>query len=130
MKPGADLSPSRPRGDHRGLSGGARSARTSPSWATTPGGALCQLVAVKYPERIGRLVLTPADAYENFPPPAFRPLRTIALAPALVFVLVQSMRPARARRLPIAYGWVTKRPRIRSRHRWLEPARQSARDQA
>jgi pimeloyl-ACP methyl ester carboxylesterase len=38
------------------------------------GGALCQLVVAAHPERIGRLVLTNCDAFENFPPPAFRPL--------------------------------------------------------
>ncbi len=38
------------------------------------GGALCQLVAADHPERIGRLVLTNCDAFENFPPPAFRRL--------------------------------------------------------
>ena len=39
------------------------------------GGALSQLVAVDQPERLGRLVLTPCDAYENFLPPMFRPLQ-------------------------------------------------------
>src|SRR5215212_8545420 len=32
------------------------------------GGAICQLVATRNPERLGRLVLTPCDAYENFLP--------------------------------------------------------------
>jgi pimeloyl-ACP methyl ester carboxylesterase len=90
------------------------------------GGALCQLVAVKYPDRLGRLVLTPADAYENFPPPPFRPLRTIALAPALVFMLIHSMRPAWARRLPLGYGWVSKRVPEALTASWIEPARHSA----
>ncbi len=89
------------------------------------GGALCQLVAVRHPERLGRLVLTPADAYENFPPPVFRALRTIALSPALVFLLVQLMRPAWARRLPIGYGWVTKRAPDELTASWLDPARHS-----
>ena len=45
------------------------------------GGALCQLVAAHHPERLGRLVLTPCDAYENFLPPAFRPLQMLAHVP-------------------------------------------------
>ncbi|WP_410871240.1 alpha/beta fold hydrolase [Nocardia sp. A7] len=35
------------------------------------GGMLAQLVVAHRPERIARLVLTPCDAYENFPPPLF-----------------------------------------------------------
>src|SRR2546421_6959934 len=46
------------------------------------GGALCQLVALDHPERIGRLVLTPCDAYENFLPLMFRPLQVLAHVPA------------------------------------------------
>ncbi len=42
------------------------------------GGALCQLVIDRHPERIGRLVLTNCDAFENFPPAAFRPRRADA----------------------------------------------------
>jgi pimeloyl-ACP methyl ester carboxylesterase len=38
------------------------------------GGALCQLVCAWHPERIGRLVLINCDAFENFPPPAFKPV--------------------------------------------------------
>jgi pimeloyl-ACP methyl ester carboxylesterase len=37
------------------------------------GGALCQLVCAHHPERIGSLVLVNCDAFENFPPKAFRP---------------------------------------------------------
>ncbi|HEV7161922.1 MAG TPA: alpha/beta hydrolase [Solirubrobacteraceae bacterium] len=74
------------------------------------GGALSQLVAVHHPERLGRLVLTPCDAYENFLPPMFRPLQVLAHIPGAVFVVGQSLRPRVARRLPFAYGWLSKRP--------------------
>ena len=73
------------------------------------GGALCQLVAVHHPARLGRLVLTPCDAYENFLPPAFRGLQVLARIPGAVFVIAQSLRPRAVRRLPFAYGWLTKR---------------------
>ena len=49
--------------------------------ANDTGGALCQLVVTRHPERIGRLVLTPCDAYENFLPPAFRYLQPLARIP-------------------------------------------------
>jgi pimeloyl-ACP methyl ester carboxylesterase len=74
------------------------------------GGALSQLVAVHHPQRLGRLVLTPCDAYENFLPPMFRPLEILARIPGAVFLVAQSLRPRAARRLPFAYGWLTKRP--------------------
>lgn len=74
------------------------------------GGALSQLVAIHHPERLGRLVLTPCDAYENFLPPMFRPLQVLARIPGAVFVIGQSLRPRAARRLPFAYGWLAKRP--------------------
>jgi pimeloyl-ACP methyl ester carboxylesterase len=87
------------------------------------GGALCQLVAVHHPERLGRLVLTPCDAYDNFLPPAFRPLQVLAHVPGAVFLIVQSLRPRAARRLPMAYGWLTKRPIPDDMSdSWLRPA--------
>ena len=44
------------------------------------GGGLCQIVATRRPERIGALVLTSCDAFDNFPPRFFR----IVLAPARI----------------------------------------------
>src|SRR5918995_3455315 len=44
------------------------------------GGGLSQLVVTQRPERIGRLVLTSCDAYDNFPPRFFK----VVLSPLLV----------------------------------------------
>jgi pimeloyl-ACP methyl ester carboxylesterase len=74
------------------------------------GGAICQLVAVNHPERLGRLVLTPCDAYDNFLPPMFRPLQLVARVPGAIWLIAQSLRPRPARRLPFAFGWLSKRP--------------------
>jgi len=68
------------------------------------GGAISQLVAANHPERLGRLVLTPCDAYENFLPPFFRPMQYAAKVPGLLTVLVQPMRLGVAQRGPLAYG--------------------------
>jgi pimeloyl-ACP methyl ester carboxylesterase len=77
--------------------------------ANDTGGAITQLLLTRRPERVGRVVLTPCDAFENFLPPAFRPLQWLAkarlLAPALL-----PMRIAALRRTPLAYGLLTKRP--------------------
>jgi pimeloyl-ACP methyl ester carboxylesterase len=90
------------------------------------GGAICQLVAVHHPERLGRLVLTPCDAYENFLPPAFRPLQVLAHVPGATFAILNSMRSARSRRAPLAYGWVTKRADDALTRAWIEPALRSS----
>ncbi len=74
------------------------------------GGALCQLVAVYHGERVGRLVLTPCDSYEAFPPPAFAPLMALGRIPGAIWAIGNSMRPRFAQRLPIAYGWLSKEP--------------------
>ena len=86
------------------------------------GGALCQLVAAHHPERLGRLVLTPCDAYENFLPPAFRPLQALARVPGAMLAVLHSLRPAPARRAPLAYGWVTKRADAELTRSWITPA--------
>ena len=77
------------------------------------GGAICQLVVVNHPGRVGRLVLTPCDAYDNFLPPMFRPLQLAARVPGAVWLIAQSLRPRPARRLPFAFGWLSKRPLAR-----------------
>jgi pimeloyl-ACP methyl ester carboxylesterase len=73
------------------------------------GGAISQMVAAHHPERLGRLVLTPCDCYENFLPPAFRYLQLAARVPLMPDLLVQSMRIPGMARTPIAFGWLGKR---------------------
>jgi pimeloyl-ACP methyl ester carboxylesterase len=73
------------------------------------GGALSQLVVTRHPERVGRLVLTPCDAFDNFPPKMFRYLGWAAKVPGGMAPIVQSMRIRANRRTPIAFGWLTKR---------------------
>jgi pimeloyl-ACP methyl ester carboxylesterase len=68
------------------------------------GGAISQIVAANHPERLGRLVLTPCDAYENFLPPFFRPLQYAAGVPGLLTALVQPMRFRALQRGPLAFG--------------------------
>lgn len=74
------------------------------------GGAITQLVAARHPERLARIVLTSCDAFDNFLPKMFKPLQLGARMPAVLLALVQPLRLRSARRLPIAFGWLTKRP--------------------
>jgi pimeloyl-ACP methyl ester carboxylesterase len=68
------------------------------------GGALCQVVAVEHPERIGALVLTNCDTYENFPPSFFKALVAAAKLPGGLKAALAPMRTAAARRSPLGYG--------------------------
>jgi pimeloyl-ACP methyl ester carboxylesterase len=68
------------------------------------GGAICQLVATRHPERLGRLVLTPCDAYENFLPPFFRPLQYAAKVPGLLTGIMQGTRIRTVQRSPLGFG--------------------------
>jgi pimeloyl-ACP methyl ester carboxylesterase len=72
------------------------------------GGALCQFVVTRHPERIARLVLTNCDAFDNFPPALFRPLGALARVRLLTAAL-QPLRLRPLRRLPFAFGWLTRR---------------------
>jgi pimeloyl-ACP methyl ester carboxylesterase len=74
------------------------------------GGAIAKLLATRYPERISALVLTPCECFENFLPPLYRYLQVLAHVPGALWPLVQTMRFAPIRRLPIAFGWLTKQP--------------------
>lgn len=66
--------------------------------ANDSGGAITQLLITTKPERIGAVVLTPCDAFEDFPPSAFKALGVIARTPILRDVVYQSLRIPLARR--------------------------------
>jgi pimeloyl-ACP methyl ester carboxylesterase len=63
------------------------------------GGAICQLVVTRHPERLSRLVLTNCDAFENFPPRGFRLLPRLARIPGALTPLLQPARLKTVRRL-------------------------------
>ena len=68
------------------------------------GGALCQVVAVDRPERLGALVLTNCDAFDNFPPSFFKALVPIARSRRGLGAVLAPMRSAALRRSPLGYG--------------------------
>jgi pimeloyl-ACP methyl ester carboxylesterase len=90
--------------------------------ANDTGGAIAQITAAHHPERIGRLVLTNCDAFENFLPPMFRPLQWAARVPGLLTGVMAGMRFSPMRRLPMAFGWLIKRDFAGAPTReWVEP---------
>jgi pimeloyl-ACP methyl ester carboxylesterase len=66
------------------------------------GGAVAQVVATEFPDRLGALVLTSCDAFEHFPPPILAPLITAAKVPVVFRAAAQAMRLRTVRRR--AYG--------------------------
>ncbi|MGH3101782.1 MAG: alpha/beta fold hydrolase, partial [Thermoleophilia bacterium] len=74
------------------------------------GGGLTQILATRNPARIGRVVLTSCDAFDNFPPRFFRIVFAPARLPGGLVAGFAPMRIKALRRLPIAYGWLSKRP--------------------
>jgi pimeloyl-ACP methyl ester carboxylesterase len=73
------------------------------------GGMLSQLVAAHHPDRVGAVVLTPCDAFDQWWPRVFQYLRLAARIPGALRLVVESMRLHALRRLPIAFGWLAKR---------------------
>jgi pimeloyl-ACP methyl ester carboxylesterase len=75
------------------------------------GGAIAQLLIGEDASRVGRLVLVSCDAFDNFPPglTGKTVVMTGKLSPAMFGMFMQQMRLKPVRRLPIAFGWLTKR---------------------
>jgi len=86
------------------------------------GGAVVQLLAADGAPRMGRVVLASCDAFGNFPPGLTG--KTLALAgklpPPLFSLAMQQMRLRPLRRLPVAFGWLTKRGDAATA-RWIRP---------
>ncbi|MGZ4200941.1 MAG: alpha/beta fold hydrolase [Thermoleophilaceae bacterium] len=73
------------------------------------GGAISQLLVTEHPQRIGRLVLTPSDAFELFFPPQFRPLQWLSRIPGALTVALQPLKVKRIRQSPLGFSGVSKR---------------------
>jgi pimeloyl-ACP methyl ester carboxylesterase len=126
MNPGADVSP---RGVARIIASLLDEMKLEGVTivANDTGGAIAQILVTEHPQRIGRLVLTPCDAFENFLPPMFKPLQWLAHVPGAVWLVMQSLRVKPLRYLPMAYGRVAKRrPPHALLDRWLAPGTRDA----
>jgi pimeloyl-ACP methyl ester carboxylesterase len=89
---------------------------------TDTGGAVVQLLMADGAARVGRAVLASCDAFDNFPPGLTG--RTLVLTgklpPAMFGLFMQQMRLRALRRLPLAFGWLTKRGDAAT-SRWIGP---------
>lgn len=90
------------------------------------GGALVQLLMAAGTDggagRIGRAVLVSCDAFDNFPPGLTGKTLVLMgrLSPRVFGLFMQQMRLRAVRRLPVAFGWLTKRGDA-STARWMTP---------
>jgi pimeloyl-ACP methyl ester carboxylesterase len=86
------------------------------------GGALAQMLAARRPARVGMLVLTPCDAFRNWPAWWSKLLRPIGYSQRAMKLIGVTLRSHRVQRLPFVYGWVVKRhPPPEVMQSWIEP---------
>jgi len=91
------------------------------------GGAISQALVTSRPERVGRLVLTSCDAFENYPPKAAAWLKPTCRLPPALWLLTQAVRLRAVQRLPVTYGWATHEPiEPRMMESYTAPLRRSA----
>jgi|SRR4051812_30529413 pimeloyl-ACP methyl ester carboxylesterase len=86
------------------------------------GGALVQLVLAGKPERVARAVLVSCEAFDNVPPGLTGKVLVLSgrLSPRLFGAFMQQLRLRAVRRLPIAFGWLTRRGDATTA-RWIRP---------
>jgi pimeloyl-ACP methyl ester carboxylesterase len=74
-------------------------------------------------ERVGRIVITSSEAFDNYPPGL--PGRTVEIAlkvPGGLYGALASLRVRPLRRLPFTYGWMSKRLPDELLDAWIRPA--------
>jgi len=70
-----------------------------------------QLTAVRHPARIAALVLLPEEAFDNIPPGLPGTFAGLAgRLPGGMWPVAQTLRVPQLWRLPMTFGWMTKRP--------------------
>ena len=120
MRPGADTSP---RGVAEMIAEFLEALRLDDVVlvGNDSGGALCQVVAAHRPERLGALVLTNCDAFENCPPGVFKALVKVAKLPGGLKAALAPLRTEAARRSPAGYGMLSHRGVERLARGWVRP---------
>ncbi|GIH16857.1 alpha/beta fold hydrolase [Rugosimonospora africana] len=77
--------------------------------ANDTGGALTQILMANHPQRLGRVVLTPCDAFEDFFPEPFTSLPKLVGLPGAIWLGSRLLRLPVVQRRPSAFGWLAKR---------------------
>ncbi|WP_454197695.1 alpha/beta fold hydrolase [Nocardia sp. Marseille-Q1738] len=92
------------------------------------GGALF-LTAYGLDERVGRLIVLPCEAFDNFPPGLPGKMATVATyLPGGISLALRQLRVPWLRRSPLLFGWMARRPLSDDLVRgWTEPGLRDAR---
>jgi pimeloyl-ACP methyl ester carboxylesterase len=85
------------------------------------GGGLCQLAVDARPDRIGRLVLTNCDAFDQCPPFPFGAVFGLLRGPLSIRALFGLMRIRALRNSPLGFGLLLSRPDARLTADWIRP---------
>lgn len=85
------------------------------------GGGICQLAVDARPDRIGRLVLTNCDAFEQCPPFPFGVVFGLLRGPISIRTLFWLMRIPALRNSPLGFGLLLSRPDARLTADWIRP---------
>jgi pimeloyl-ACP methyl ester carboxylesterase len=85
------------------------------------GGGICQLAVDAHPERIGRLVLTNCDAFEQCPPFPFNKVFGVLRGPISIKAMMEPMRLAALRDSALGFGLLISRPDKRVTADWIAP---------
>jgi pimeloyl-ACP methyl ester carboxylesterase len=85
------------------------------------GGGICQLAVDARSDRIGRLVLTNCDAFDQCPPPPFGAVFSLLRGPISIKAMFAAMRLAALRKSPAGFGLLITRPDSGMTSRWIAP---------
>jgi pimeloyl-ACP methyl ester carboxylesterase len=91
------------------------------------GGGICQLAVDARPDRIGRLVLTNCDAFDQCPPFPFGAVFGLLRGPISIRTLFWLMRIPALRKSPLGFGLLLSRPDARLTADWIRPCLKDAR---
>jgi pimeloyl-ACP methyl ester carboxylesterase len=85
------------------------------------GGGICQLAIDADPTRIGRLVLTNCDAFEQCPPFPFGAVFGVLRGPNSIKAMMEPMRLAGLRNSALGFGLLLSRPEKQVTADWIAP---------
>ena len=84
------------------------------------GGAISQVLAANHPERLGRVVVTNCDMYDDFPPHPFGYFRVLPYIPGSMWILGHAFRIRALWGLPIAFGHLANEFDDAKIYRWAD----------
>ncbi len=84
------------------------------------GGALAQVFAVNHPERLGRVVLTNCDMYDDFPPRIFRYFNVLPYIPGSMAITARALKVKAFWKLPFVFGLITNKVDGVKINRWAD----------